>query len=485
MDIDQVDDTQPSTSQSKHQLIVPVDDAHPFDLEGYVANYSGRTVVDRLIHIIPLCPSIAVDAYQLAVQHVHQSRDPSQFQLLATTYEHVASNPEFSLPPLSELPSLNGKWADEVAAKNHAEKVKLENELKTYNNNMIKESIRMAHRDLGDFYRSVGDYSTSLKHYTKSREYCTTSQHVLDMCLSVLELLIEQRNYGHIPTYVFKADAALDAAVSAAAQANANPSGPTPMVSVGKKSSPERDRVRSKLDLASSLSALGQSGYEKASYALLRLGPTKDLGDWVGKIISPGDIAIYGTLCAMASLSRSAFKAQVIDNPSFGVYIEQEPYLRELIEAYMASKFQTVLEILQRFSTRHYIDVHLTSHVTHLMEKIKNRAVVLYFQPFSSIRLDRMSQAFGWTVNEVEMQVVTLIQSGNIQGRVDSQNKILQVKKVDHRTDLFARAMKAGIDMQNANRKLLLRMKLQQADLVIKPPKGHQNTMSDYIQVEQ
>lgn len=129
----------------------------------------------------------------------------------------------------------------------------------------------------------------------------------------------------------------------------------------------------------------------------------------------------------MASLSRSAFKAQVIDNPSFGVYIEQEPYLRELIEAYMASKFQTVLEILQRFSTRHYIDVHLTSHVTHLMESIKNRAVVLYFQPFSSIRLDRMSQAFGWTVNEVELQVVTLIQSGHIQGRVDSQNKVTSV----------------------------------------------------------
>lgn len=46
----------------------------------------------------------------------------------------------------------------------------------------------MGHRDLGAYYRSVGDHSTALKHYTKSREYCTTSQHVLDMCLSVLEV---------------------------------------------------------------------------------------------------------------------------------------------------------------------------------------------------------------------------------------------------------------------------------------------------------
>jgi hypothetical protein len=35
-------------------------------------------------------------------------------------------------------------WADEVMAKNQAEKMKLEVELKTYTNNMIKESIRVS-----------------------------------------------------------------------------------------------------------------------------------------------------------------------------------------------------------------------------------------------------------------------------------------------------------------------------------------------------
>ena len=54
----------------------------------------------------------------------------------------------------------------------------------------------MAHRDLGDFYRSTGDYATSLKHYTKSREFCTTSQHVLDMCLSILEVRVMSLLWG-------------------------------------------------------------------------------------------------------------------------------------------------------------------------------------------------------------------------------------------------------------------------------------------------
>lgn len=35
-----------------------------------------------------------------------------------------------------------------------------------------------------------------------------------------------------------------------------------------------------------------------------------------------------------------------------------------------------------------------------------------------------MATAFGWTVQQVEMQVVNLIQAGEIRGRVDSQNKV-------------------------------------------------------------
>ena len=162
----------------------------------------------------------------------------------------------------------------------------------------------MGHRDLGNFYRAVGDPATALKHFTKSREFCATGQHVLEMCLSVLEvrvpptsfpthtspsspdhprpppyivaralitgavpcplpsshplsfpripspspsftvpypdhpspprtrilihpqLLIEQRNYTHLPTYVFKAETALDAAVAQEKSASSNPMAP-------------------------------------------------------------------------------------------------------------------------------------------------------------------------------------------------------------------------------------------------------------------
>jgi COP9 signalosome complex subunit 1 len=486
MDIDVLEIQLGYTAQTsgKKQTLVPVDDAHPFDLDSYISAYSGRTAVHRLIHIIAICPSIAPQAFQLAVQKIEELRDPSLYATVISTYEQLSSVTEPALPEPSEVAQLDPKWIEEATKKNQAEKMKLEVELKTYANNMIKESQRMGHRDLGAYFRSVGDYSTALKHHTKSREYCTTSQHVLDMCLSVLELLIEQRNYTHIPTYVFKADAALDAArASASKNEKEAPSGPSaPKMTATNKRSAEREKVQSKLDFATALSHIGQANYEKAAITFLKLGSAEQLGDWMGQLVAPGDIAIYGTLCALASLSRPAIKAQLLENSIFGVYIEQEPYVRELVEAYMGSNFKSVLDLLARYSTRHYIDIHLASHVHDLTNLIRNCAIVLYFQPFSSIKLERMSAAFGWTVEEVEQHVVALIQSGEIHGRVDSQNKILQAKMTDYRTELFARAIKTGAEIQSANRKLLLRMRLQQAELVIKAPKaqnreGHASDM--------
>jgi len=488
MDVDRVEETQhgsSSTQLTKKQVVLPVDDAHPFDLESYSLNYTGRASVDRLIHIMIHCPSIAPEAFQICVQHIHQSRDPSLYQHLLTAYEQLTNSTDLNLPNMMDLAELDVKWADETLAKNQADRVKLEVELKTYSNNMIKESIRMAHRDLGDFFRAVGDYGASLKHYTKSREFCTTSQHVLDMCMSILELLIEYRNYAHLNTYVFKADAALDAATAANTSGTVPPGGSAPVpTATSKKKSVERENVQSKLDLATALSHLSSASYEKAAISFLKIGPSKDLGDWIGKLVAPGDIAIYGTLCALATFQRSAIKSQILENSVFGSYIEQEPYIRELIEAYMNSNFKVVLELLARYSTRHSIDIHLSSHVHDLTNLIRNCAVVLYFQPFTTIKLDRMSAAFGWTIEEVEYHVVKLIQSGNIQGRVDSQNKILQAKKTDYRAELFAKAIKTGREIQAANRKLLLRMRLQQSELIIKQPKGGASQVSviDYLQ---
>ncbi|KAG8928014.1 hypothetical protein FRC02_007467 [Tulasnella sp. 418] len=454
--------SKPSTKPTKRQILV--DENHPFDLEAYVSSYSGRAAAIRLIFIANSCPPLAVQAYQLAIQYIQQTPDANLYLSTLTAHNAIAPNP---------IPQ-DQKWLDDTISKNSAERDRLEVDLKTYASNMIKESIRMSHRELGKYYQGVGDYASSLKHFMRSREFCITSGQVLEMCISVLEVLAEQQNYGQLSTYVFKAESAFE----------------SPVVSMGgpgKKGianiNPEREIIQCKLEFCTALSDLGQARYEKAAYGFLKMG--KSLGDWNAKIVAPSDIAIYGTICALASLSRSAIRAAVLESDTFAYYLEQEPYVRELLDAYMNSKFKDMLLLLERYSTRHLLDPHLAPHIPELTRQIQNRATVLYFQPFSSVHLVKMAAAFGVELAQLEASIVSLIDEGLIKGRIDSTNKILKAKDQDPRQELYRQAIETGLNNQASTRKLLYRMRLLQADLVVKAPKQSNREQQSQLQSQQ
>jgi COP9 signalosome complex subunit 1 len=68
----------------------------------------------------------------------------------------------------------------------------------------------MTLRDLGDHLRSMGNLSESLKYYIKTRDHCSTSEHVVEMCLNVIEVSLELKEYHSISAYVSKAEGLLD-----------------------------------------------------------------------------------------------------------------------------------------------------------------------------------------------------------------------------------------------------------------------------------
>ncbi|KAJ7446538.1 hypothetical protein B0H11DRAFT_2162384 [Mycena galericulata] len=245
--------------------------------------------------------------------------------------------------------------------------------------------------------------STSKLSFELEEHICAVTRHVRSRSDSSL---IKLRNYSHLPTYTFKADAA-----QAAAENTKEGKG------AARTAAPLLNKKKaSKLDFATALCSLASGNYQKVVRSFLKLGSAKDFGDWTGRLVAPGDIAIYGVLCALASLLRSALETQILESSTFGVY---------LVESYLSNDFKTVLELLNRYSSRYFLDLYLAQHVGEPTNIIRNWAVVLYFQPFASIKLDRMSNA----------------------------------------GELFARAIKAGRDIQSTNCKVLLRMRLYEGGI--------------------
>lgn len=56
-------------------------------------------------------------------------------------------------------------------------------------------------------------------------------------------------------------------------------------------------------------------------------------------------------------MPRSAIKVNYYENDGFSYFLEQEPYTRELLDAFMANKFKTVIDILDRNIVCDFIDL--------------------------------------------------------------------------------------------------------------------------------
>jgi COP9 signalosome complex subunit 1 len=155
---------------------------------------AGRRRIERLLFVARSCPALRVKAFQLALDTIKTSSlDHRLYQEVANECRDV---------------EIDEKWMEDARVKQESGLEKLDVELKNYQNNLIKESIRvcscsryvevdaasltslrqMGYRDIGDFQRKSGDASGAIKSYAKSKEYCTTSQHILDMSLSVVDV---------------------------------------------------------------------------------------------------------------------------------------------------------------------------------------------------------------------------------------------------------------------------------------------------------
>jgi COP9 signalosome complex subunit 1 len=107
---------------------------------------TGKTLVDRMVHIMNVSPQIAAHAATLAAREIPRTRNPALYGTVQQAYDvsrAMAASLGTEHPLTPEVVVVDSAWVDSVTARNNAERQKLEVELKGYTTNMIKESIRV------------------------------------------------------------------------------------------------------------------------------------------------------------------------------------------------------------------------------------------------------------------------------------------------------------------------------------------------------
>lgn len=214
------------------QIDVPAEDNDNYDDEGtysienptidldfYANSYAGFAKLNRLIFIADHCPSLRLEALKMAINYVMETYNVNLYQHLHRKIAQtcggplpdVAASAASSLQSTSQdLPAFDGTWVEATSKKGAHKLEKLDNDLKNYRMNSIKESIRRGHDDIGDHHLNSGDLSNALKCYSRARDYCTSGKHVVNMCLNVIKVSIYLQNWTHVQNYVAKAESTPD-----------------------------------------------------------------------------------------------------------------------------------------------------------------------------------------------------------------------------------------------------------------------------------
>ncbi|XP_067088521.1 COP9 signalosome complex subunit 1 isoform X1 [Osmerus mordax] len=447
-------DAEPQKDQQNHPDSSYVVENPTLDLEQYASSYSSLMRIERLQFVAEHCPRLRAEALKMALAVVQRTFNVDVYEeihrKLADATQGVQGVPDAVPEGGVEPPSLDPAWAESTRKKALLKLEKLDTDLKNYKGNSIKESIRRGHDDLGDHYLDCGDLSNALKCYSRARDYCTSAKHVVNMCLNVIKVSVYLQNWSHVLSYVSKAESTPEIAEQR-----------------GERDSPNQ-AVLTKLKCAAGLAELASKKYKPAAKCFLLA--SFDHCDFP-ELLSPGNVAVYGGMCALATFDRQELQKNVISSSSFKLFLELEPQVRNVIFKFYESKYASCLKLLDDMKDNLLLDMYLAPHVRTLYTQIRNRALIQYFSPYASADMTEMAQAFNTSVAALEDELSQLILEGLINARIDSHSKILYARDVDQRSSTFDRSLHMGTGFQRRAKALILQAAVLRSHVHVKVPR--------------
>lgn len=283
----------------------------------------------------------------------------------------------------------------------------------------------MGNEDLGNHYYETGDLLAASKAYSRMRDYCTTPNHIASMLFKMVNVYAERGDWMGVQSNVHRLR--------------------------NSQSKPEDlQKNQPKILAALGLAQMHSGSFRDAATSFLAVDPS--LSDTFNEMITPNDIAVYGGLCALASMDRNELQKLVLDSPTFRQFLELEPHIRRAIAFFCNSKYRPCLDILENYRTDYLLDLNLQRHVPALYTKIRTKSIQQYLVPFSRVTLDSMAAIFAPDVVGGEarptglnspfvQELISLTKEGVLDTRIDLERGLLVSSQTDPRTEVQAKTL--------------------------------------------
>ncbi|KAI0123864.1 26S proteasome subunit RPN7 [Xylariales sp. AK1849] len=417
-----------------HQGGIIVEATPKLDLESYISNYKGRTRFERLFLVGRSSVALCVDALKAAIVEAKNGKDVARYRDAWECIRIAAPNePEATF---------DQAWADRTNKTNAAETRRLEAELKGYKNNLVKESIRIGHKDLGKHFESIGELSAASETFVRMRGEASTQSHIIEVAKHLIGVMLQRNDWPSVLANVNK-------------------------ILAGTVSDEELKLQQPYQKMVSGIANLHSDKYYEAARNFLDTGDLADCKSF-NDIASPNDVATYGALLALASMDRAELQSRVLENSSFRTYLELESHLRKAVSMFINGRYSACLAILESYRPDYLLDIHLQNHVSAIYSQIRNKCIQQYFIPFSCVTLESMNAAFAKNGESLESELINMIRTGKLQARINTIDKLLVAVSTDRRVEMQTKGLQAATNYEKEALERIRRMSIAAADLEVK-----------------
>jgi len=246
-------------------------------------------------------------------------------------------------------------------------------------------------------YQATGELTKAFEAFSRMRQDISVAHQIVDIGKHLIEVSIEQKNWVAVSTNIQK-------------------------IRGIQSTMEEAKNVQPFISAADGLAQMDSGEFYVAAKAFLATEP--GMGSTCNSIISPNDIAVYGGLCALASMNRNELQEKVLENSSFRSYLELEPHIRKAISFFVNSRYSACLNILEQYRPDYLLDIHLQKQIDEIYYLVRSKSIVQYFIPFSCVTLDSLNEAFAAPGKPIDKELSKMIERKELEGRIDTQNRV-------------------------------------------------------------
>jgi len=376
-----------------------------FDVQAYIGEYTGRTRLLRLMFIASRCPSARETTTRLLMKIAEKTTDEVMSDV--RLYRECFKYGKMYLGSTAEPDS---NYIYKTMRENTVRRTKLEDEIQKWRNLAQKRNTRLAHLRNAAFLTRIGEFEQAIQKLMDAKDYASTPEEMIECQIQIIFTSVKQGSLSHVE---YEANRLF-------------------LTSPGSPALTET--LRSQVHACMGLYYLRKGKFNTACSHFLQ---ATRIGNFA-QVLSKRDVGVYAALCALGVLKRKQLKVQMLDNAQIMGYLDRAPVVKKLVHAMHDSKYSLVMETLRSLMKDFQLDYYLHSVAEELVNAVRGKALVQYFQPFSAMDLNRMARDFGVGLVQIEEELHKAILSGLVKGKIDLGNHtLIEFHDVIDRQSLF------------------------------------------------